>query len=89
MLKHVTLLSEYAEFCTTEYKSVVKHCQTRWLSLGRSIKCILQMWKLLCSYFCSHLDVEKAGKVRTISRVLKDPLTNPWLLFLSDVLLVF
>ena len=43
----------------------------------------------LCSYFCSHSDVEKAGKVKTISRVLKDPMTKPWLLFLSNVLPVF
>ena len=27
-VKRVASLSEYAEFCTTRYKSVVKHCQT-------------------------------------------------------------
>ena len=88
-VKRVASLVEYAEFCTTEYKSVVKHCQTRWLSLRRAIKRTLQMWDPLCSYFFTHLDLEKAEKVRMVSRVLKDPLTKPWLLFLSNVLPVF
>ena len=88
-VKRVALPSEYTEFCTTENKSVVKHYQTQWLSLGRSIKCILQMWELLCSYFCSRMLRRLHGKVRTISRVLKDPLTKPWLLYLSNVLPVF
>ena len=87
--KRVTSLVEYAEFCTIEYKCIVKHCQTRWLSLGCAIKRTLQMWEPLCSYFFSHSDLERAGKVKVISRVLKDPLTKPWLLFLSNVLLVF
>ena len=81
--------SEYSEYYTTEYKSVVKRCQTRWLSLGHAIRCTLQMWEPLCSYFCSHSDNEKAGKVRMISTVLKDPPTKLWLLFLSNILPVF
>ena len=85
-VKRVASLVEYAEFCT---KSVVKHCQTRWLSLGCAIKRTLQMWEPLFFYFFSHSDLEKAGKVRMVSRVLKDPLTKPWLLFLSNVLPVF
>ena len=55
-IKRVTSLVEYAAFCTIEYKSVVKHCQTRWLSLGHAIKRTLQMWDPLCSYFLSHSD---------------------------------
>ena len=88
-VKRVASLGEYADFCATEYKSVLKHCETRWLSLGRAIQRTLHMWEPLCSYFCSHPDVEKAGKVRSIYRLLNDPLTKPWLLFLSNVLPVF
>ena len=47
------------------------------------------MWAPLCSYFRSHPDVEKPGKVQTIDRVLQDPFTKPWLCFLSSVLAVF
>lgn len=88
-VKHVASLVEYAKFCTVEYRSVVKHCQTRWLSLGHTIKRTLQIWDPLCSYFISHSDNERAEKVRVISTILKDPLTKPWLLFLSYVLPVF
>ena len=54
-----------------------------------SIQCTLQMWDPLCSYFRSHCDVEKAGKVRTICQILNDPLTKPWLCFLLNTLAVF
>ncbi len=47
------------------------------------------MWQPLYSYFTSHRDVEKAGKVRTISTILNDPLSKVWLLFLSNVLPVY
>ena len=47
------------------------------------------MWAPLCSYFRSHPDVEKPGKVRTIDRVVQDPFTKPWLCFLSSALAVF
>lgn len=88
-VKRVTTLYEYAEFCSTEFKAIVKHCETRWLSLGRAIQRTLHMWEYLYSYFCSHKDVEKAGKVRTIYKVMSNPLMKPWLFFLSNVLPVF
>ena len=65
-VKRIASLVEYTEFCSTEYKSILSHVETRWLSLRHSIQRTLQMWNPLCSYFRSHRDVEKAGKVRTI-----------------------
>ena len=47
------------------------------------------MWDPLYSYFHSHSDVEKPGKVRTVSMVLGDQLTKLWLCFLSNTLAVF
>ena len=88
-VKRMASLHDYAEFCSIEYKSVLNHCETRWLSLRRAIQRTLEMWEPLCSYFCSHPDVEKPGKVRTIFRLLSDPLTKPWLCFLSNTLAVF
>ena len=46
-VKRVASLGEYAEFCATEYKGVLKHCETRWLSLGRAIQRTLHMWEPL------------------------------------------
>ena len=47
------------------------------------------MWDPLCSYFISHPDVEKPGKVKTIEGLLRQPPTKVWLLFLSNILTVF
>lgn len=32
-VKRMSSLQEYAQLCSTEYKSVLSHCETRWLSL--------------------------------------------------------
>ena len=37
-VKSIASLKDYAEFCDVEFKSILKHCETRWLSLTRSIK---------------------------------------------------
>ena len=47
------------------------------------------MWDPLLSYFISHVDVEKPGKVKTIFSLMSKPTTKVWLLFLSNVLAVF
>ena len=58
-VKRVTALQEYATFCDSEYKNVLEHCETRWLSLSRAVVQMLDIWDCLCSYFCSHFDVDK------------------------------
>ena len=88
-VKRISSLQEYADFCTIEYKTILRHCETRWLSLRKSIQRTLHMWDPLCSYFQSHCDVEKPGKVRTINVILQQPQTKLWLCFLSNVLAVF
>ena len=85
----IVSLREFAEFCCVEFKSILKHCETRWLFLRRAINRTLDMWDPLLSYFKSHNDVEKPGKVRTIFTLMSKPSTKLWLCFLSNVLAVF
>ena len=47
------------------------------------------MWDPLLSYFTSHVDVEKPGKVKTIFTLMSRPSTKLWLCFLSNVLAIF
>lgn len=47
------------------------------------------MWEPLLSYFSSHPDVEKSGKVKTIATVLDRDTTKVYLFFMSDMLAVF
>ena len=72
-VKRVTTLREYAEFCATEFKYILKHCESRWL-LRRAISHTSDMWDPLLSYFTSHADIEKFGKVHSIFKLLNDPL---------------
>ena len=65
-VKRIVSLQEYAEFCAVEFRSILKHCETRWLSLTRAIRRTLEMWEPLLSYFTSHPDSEKHGKVKSI-----------------------
>ncbi len=88
-VKSIVSLTDYAEFCDVEFKKILKHCETRWLSLTRSIKRTLDMWEPLLSYFTSHPHVEKAGKVNSIYSNLNDPSVKLWMLFLHETLVVF
>ena len=88
-VKRVVALQEYAEFCSVEFNVILKHCETRWISLHRAIDRTLEMWDPLLSYFTSHEEVEKLGKVKTIFMLMNKPHTKPCLCFLSNVLAIF
>ena len=88
-VNRMTSLHQFAEFCCVEYKCVLKHCETRWLSLRRAISRTLDMWDPLLSYFTSHEEVDKPGKVKTIFTLMNKPSTKLWLCFLSSTLAVF
>ena len=49
-------LSEYFAFCDTEYRKVLKHVSTRWLSLERAVNRTLQQYPGLRSYFLAESD---------------------------------
>ncbi|XP_052072587.1 uncharacterized protein LOC127710681 [Mytilus californianus] len=42
---------------------IIKHCSTRWLSLERCVQRTLQQWPALKSYFQSHAECEKPGRI--------------------------
>ncbi|XP_030049150.1 protein FAM200B-like [Microcaecilia unicolor] len=46
-------LKEYCEFVEVEYRQLLYHCKTRWLSLFPSIHRMLQMFPALKSFFLS------------------------------------
>ena len=69
--------------------TILKHCETRWLSLTRALKRTLDMWEPLVSYFNSHPDCDKLGKVRAIAEIINNPFTKVWIQFLTNVLVIF
>ena len=63
-------LQEYQDFTDVERLAIIKHCATRWLSLERCTKRTINQWPALRSYFNSHNDVEKPGRVRRVAEWL-------------------
>ena len=75
----------FCEFVNISYKNILSHVETRWLSLLRVVARVLELWPALVSYFHSHSDAEKPGRVRTIKKQLCDE-TKLYLLFLNYLL---
>ena len=69
-----------------ENQQILKHCPTHWLSLEKVVVRTLSQLRALRSYFASHNDVEKPGKVKSIHDRLQDPLTELVLNFLQYIL---
>uniref|UniRef100_A0A8C1TIM3 Uncharacterized protein n=1 Tax=Cyprinus carpio TaxID=7962 RepID=A0A8C1TIM3_CYPCA len=51
--KKVESLKEFCEFTSVQYKEILRHVPTRWLSLLPAIQRILECWPALKSYFLS------------------------------------
>ena len=64
---------EFVDFCEVDPLKILKHCSTRWLSLLKCIGRTLHQWAALQSYFTSHADSERPGRVRRIQRLLSNP----------------
>ncbi len=73
----------WCSFYTNEPKVILKHCQTRWLSLLRCVDRYLEQLPGLISYFLSCV---QTTKVVSIAERLQNPLIKPLLLFLKHVL---
>ena len=63
-IKRKEQFKEICEFVDVSYKQILKHVETRWLSLLRVIGRVLNLWPALVSYFHSHPDAEKRGQVQ-------------------------
>lgn len=46
-------LKDFCEFCDVEFRDIVRHVTTRWLSLNPAITWLMQTWTALKSYFIS------------------------------------
>jgi len=84
--KRKELYKEYQIFTETDPLKIIKHCTTRWLSLDNCISRLLQQWPALKSYFASHSDVEKPGRVQRCRDWLMDPEMVMYYKFLQFIL---
>lgn len=77
---------EFLEFTDTEPIKILKHCSTRWLSLEKCVDRLLHHWPALQSYFNSHEDVEKPGRVKRCASYLSNPEMRLYFNFISFIL---
>ena len=69
-------LKEFEEFTDIEHMQLLKHCQTRWLSLQRAVTRILLQYPALLAYFASHDEVERPGRMKRTHAWLHAPLAD-------------
>ena len=77
---------EFMDFTDTEPSKILKHSSTRWLSLEKCVNRLLEHWPALLSYFNSHDDVEKPGRVKRCAAYLRDHEVRLYYHFLSFIL---
>ena len=77
-------LKEYCEFVEVEYRQLLYHSKTRWLSLFPGIHRMLQMFPALKSYFLSQ---EKSPTV--IRKFFEDDLSEVYLWHVHSLMSVF
>lgn len=70
-----------------EYRKVLKHVSTRWLSLETAINRTLKQYSALQSYFKS--EGLKEARFKRLEASFTNPMTEVYLLFFSSVLPVF
>ena len=77
---------EVLEFCEVAPLKILKHANTRWLSLQRCVNRFLQQWLALLSYFESHKDRERPGRVKRCADYLASVEMKAYFMFLSFIL---
>ena len=77
---------EFLEFTQVDPMKIIKHCTTRWLSLHQCVGRTLHLWPALQSYFNSHKEAEKRGRVQRVAQLLADPETKLYFQFLDFIL---
>ena len=79
-------IKEFQEFVGIEPLKVIKHCQTRWLSLERAVTRVLYQWDALHAYFDREVETDSSSRVQRLNEKLKNPLYKLVLNFLEFAL---
>lgn len=77
-------LKQFCDYVDVNYRALLSHSRTRWLSLMPAVERILQLWEPLKSFF--H-DQEKAPKI--LVEFFKKPVSEAYLWFLHSQLSLF
>ena len=84
--KRKEVYREFQEFTGVQALKIVKHCKTRWLSLERAVKRVLQQWDALHAYFDKEAETDRSARVLRLDGHLRSELTKLVFLFLEFAL---
>ena len=84
--KRKEIYNSFMEFTEVEPLKILKHCSTRWLSLQNCVNKLLHHWPALSSYFQSHDDNEKPGRVQRCASLLTNDEMHMYFHFLDFIL---
>ena len=65
-MKRKASLTEFYSFCDVDYRKIVKHVNTRWLSLEQAVTQVLQQFPGLKSYFLSNGNISSTKLFITV-----------------------
>ena len=96
-------LAEFCSFCDSQYRQLIKHVNTRWLSLSTAVNRTLSQYAGLRSYFLSqgnawwklyalnipHVIDECNSRFQRLHRCYSDPMTEVYLFFYQAALQQF
>lgn len=85
--KRKSLLDEFASFCEVEYRQIIKHVNTRRLSLETAVRRNLDMYPALKSFFLSNS--ESTPRFKRLKKLLSDPMVEIYHLFYQAILPTF
>jgi hypothetical protein len=85
--KRKSTLADYCSFCDIEYRKVIKHVSTRWLSLEMAVERILKQYAGLRSYFLSESDSQ--SRFKRLHDVFSSPISEVYFLFYQSVLTLY
>ena len=85
--KRYRVFEEFQVFVESKPHKLLKAGQTRWLSLEMCVNRLLEQYDALLSFFRSSAE-ERLASVQRITSTLENPLTKPYLMFLSNALQV-
>ena len=77
-------LAEFCEFVDIDYRKIIKHVSTRWLTMLQATDRTLKQYPALKSYFLS--TDESQARFQRLKKRFEDPMTEVYLLFFQSTL---
>ena len=84
--KRLTEFAKFQHFAEVEPHKILKHSQTRWLSLQMCVSRIIEQWDTLQAFFAHQSMTERLVAAENLSSAFKNPILKLYFYFLEGAL---